>query len=89
MEYKTTSVNWASYVREMFCQYVHTEYEKIRFSGDVEIDESLFGRKVKYNRGKPTGNRIWIFGMVERSSNRIILYPVDKRDAETLIPLIQ
>ncbi|CAC5426120.1 unnamed protein product [Mytilus coruscus] len=65
MEYKSTSVHWASYIREMFCEYIYTEYEMIRFQGDVELDESLFGRKIKYNRGKPTGNRIWIFGMIE------------------------
>ncbi|CAG2225415.1 unnamed protein product [Mytilus edulis] len=61
----------------------------IRFQGDVELDESLFGRKIKYNRGKPTGNRIWIFGMIERSSNKIVMYPVDSRGADVLIPLIQ
>jgi transposase-like protein len=61
----------------------------IVFDGHVEIDESLFGRKAKYNRGNPTGTRIWIFGMVQRSSNKIIMYPVDKRDAQTLIPLIK
>ena len=59
------------------------------FEGDVEIDESLFGRKIKYNKGEPKGHRIWIFGMIERSSNTLIIYPVDKRDAATLIPIIQ
>lgn len=89
MEYHHTSVNWASYVREIFCEFVFSTYKDIVFDGDVEIDESLFGRKVKYNRGNPTGTRIWIFGIVERSSNKIIMYPVDKRDAQTLIPLIE
>ncbi|CAC5384063.1 unnamed protein product [Mytilus coruscus] len=89
MEYKSTSVHLASYIREMFCEYIYTEYEIIRFQGDVELDESLFGRKIKYNRGKPTGNRIWIFGMIERSSNKIVMYPVDSRGADVLITLIQ
>ena len=74
MEYYHTSVNWASYVREIFCEFVFSTYKDIVFDGDVEIDESLFGRKVKYNRGNPTGTRIWIFGIVERSSNKIIMY---------------
>ena len=89
MEYHHTSVIWASYAREIFCEFVHSTYTDIVFDGDVEIDESLFGRKAKYNRGNPTGTRLWIFGMVQRSLNKIIMYPVDKRDAQTLIPLIE
>lgn len=71
----------------MFCQYVHRTYPTLVLEGEIEIDESLFGRKVKYNRGKPSGTRIWIFGLIERGSNQIILYPVDDRSADTLIPL--
>ncbi|CAG2245829.1 unnamed protein product [Mytilus edulis] len=89
MEYRHTSVNWARCVRELFREHVHTEYQNLVFEGNVEKDESLFGRKITYNRGKPTGTRIWIFGMVEASSKRIIMYPVDKRDSHTLFPLIK
>ena len=70
-------------------EYVHKTYENLKFSSDVEIDESLFGRKIKYNKGRPGGTKIWIFGIVERNSNMLVLYPVDNRNAETLIPLIQ
>ena len=60
------------------------------FEGDVEIDESLFGRRCKYHHGNPhVGLKVWIFGVVERSSNRLLLFPVDQRDAETLIPIIR
>ncbi|CAC5426613.1 unnamed protein product [Mytilus coruscus] len=45
MDYKNTSVNWASYIRELFCQYVSTIYDYTEFEGEVEFDESLFGRK--------------------------------------------
>jgi hypothetical protein len=83
MEYHHTYVDWASY------EFVYSTYKDIVFDGDVEIDESLFGRKAKYNRGNPTGTRIWIFGMVQRSSNKRIMYPVDKRDPQKLIPLIE
>ena len=59
-------------------------------SGEIEIDESLFGRRIKYNRGNPNpGMKIWIFGLVERASNSLILYPVSDRTADTLIPLVQ
>ena len=65
------------------------EYNTLKFKTDVEIDESFFGRILKYNRGKPCGQKIWIFGIIERSSNLLVLYPVDNRNTETLIPLIQ
>jgi len=86
MNYKGTVVNWASYIREMFCQFVYDEYEMLHFDDDVEIDESLFGRNIKYNRGNPTGHRIWIFGIVHRRSNTLGLYPMDNRDAKTCFP---
>ena len=60
------------------------------FRGEVEINRSLFCRRCKYHRGDPRGgSKVWILGMVERATKRIILYPVDKRDEATLIPLIK
>jgi len=59
------------------------------FSGEIEIDESLFGRRIKHHRGNPTGLKIWVFGMVERSSNTIIMYPVNDRSRSTLLPIIK
>ena len=67
-------------------------YNVLRTSleGDVEIDESLFGRKLKYyNKGKPKGHRICNFGITGRSFNCQKFYLVDNRDASTLIPIIQ
>ena len=41
-------------------------------------------------RGNPNrGTSVWILGICETSSNRIILYPVEHRNKQTLIPLIQ
>ena len=60
------------------------------FCGEIEIDESLFGRQVEYHRVNPNvGVKVWVFGMVERTSNTIILYPVNDRSEATLIPLIE
>lgn len=54
----------------------------------VEIDESLFGKKRKYHRG--TGNqKYWVFGIVERGTRNSILQLVDKRDRDTLLPIIK
>jgi len=61
----------------------------VKLQGEVEIDESLFGRRTKYHRGDPHGLKVWVFGMVERSTNRVKLFPVDTRDATTLMTLIK
>ena len=90
MSYKSTAVNWASFLRESFKDHFDTSIKERTISGEIKIDESLFGRKIEYHRGNPhPGLRLWIFGMVERKSNTIILYPVDDRSKDTLIPLIQ
>jgi transposase-like protein len=95
LDYKKTSVEWVNYIRDLFRSYVHEslygdEEKQICFRGIVEIDESLFGRSVKYNRGNGSfGLRVWVFGMVEVSTKRILLFPVEKRDAQTLIGIIQ
>jgi transposase-like protein len=65
-------------------------YPTLVFSGDVEIDESMYGHKHKYHKGNPNGGyHIWICGLVEGDTKRIILYPVQDRNATTLLPLIK
>ena len=77
-------MQWAVYIREVLKEYVQQYVKTVKFEGIVEIDKSCFGRKVKHHRGNPRGNQLWVVGLVERSSNRIILYPVDNRNVETM-----
>jgi len=50
----------------------------------VEIDESMFGHKRKYNRGR-IGKGTWVFGMVERGTGRALAFRVPDRTRETLV----
>lgn len=50
----------------------------------VEIDESMFGHKRKYNRGRVSIGT-WVFGMVERDSGRALTFRVPNRTRETLV----
>lgn len=59
------------------------------FSGDIEIDEAKFGRKRKNQMGAEYGMNVWVVGLVERATNRIIMYPVMQRTADVLIPIIE
>ncbi|CAH3159749.1 unnamed protein product, partial [Pocillopora meandrina] len=50
----------------------------------VEIDESMFGNKQKYNRGRVSeGQRVFV--MVERDTGRSLVFRVPDRQRETLV----
>ena len=89
MHYGTSAVHWANFIRDCCKMYIYEKMSNTMLSGTIEIDESLFGRKVKNNMGNPRGKQIWIFGLIDRDSQTLLLYPVDRRDRQTLIPLIE
>ena len=57
----------------------------------VQIDESLFKYKSKYNRGRRPQKELWVFGLADTSYKPAITYLeiVEKRDAATLLPIIR
>jgi len=62
----------------------------MQFGGEntiIELDESCFFKR-KSNKGRARKN-IWVFGFVERISGRFFAEVVQKRDANTLIPIIE
>ena len=48
------------FVCEIFQDYIYTNVVKdeMKFEGVIEVDESLFGKKVKHHRGNPNGMQI-------------------------------
>ena len=96
------AVNWASYCREIcLLSYVDNPEQLGGEGKTVEIDmfmlriiliklfldESKFGRR-KFWRGHRVDG-YWVFGGVERESGRVFMEVVEKRDADTLIPLLE
>lgn len=59
----------------------------------VELDESYFGFKRKYNKGRGNAKGVWVFGIVDsefsRDKRKLFATVVEDRSANTLIPLIQ
>ena len=53
----------------------------------MQIDESKFG-KGKSHRGHHVEGQ-WIFGGIEQDSRKCFLVAVERRDEETLLPIIQ
>lgn len=83
-------MDWGSCVRHLFKDYFRRQIENKVLSGEVEIDASLLERRLKYHRGNPTvGVKVWVLGLVERTTNSRILYPVNDRTEETLLSIIE
>lgn len=87
----STVVRFYKKVRAIISQ----KMSSLTFSGSadgncevIEIDESLFGRKQKYQKGRYT-RRKWVFGMVERNTRKCYFTEVADRTTETLVPLIK
>ena len=53
----------------------------------MQIDESKFGKR-KYHQGHHVEGQ-WVFGGTEQDSRKCFLVTVERRDEETLLPIIQ
>ena len=86
---RNTISHYYSLFREICTLAVETQSAKNKIGGEgftVEIDESKFGRR-KYNKGRiVTGT--WVLGGICVESGELFLQPVEKRDKETLLPII-
>ena len=83
-----TIVDWMNFFRDICCQYFIDHPAQLGGEGKiVEIDVTVITRR-KYNRGRISGEQ-WLFGGVERGSNKCFLIPVERRNADTLLPIIQ
>lgn len=54
----------------------------------VQIDESHF-YKAKYDEGRMTGRAIWVFGIFDMNTDRVLMEIVEERNAETLLPIVR
>ena len=50
----------------------------------MEIDQSKFGAKRKYKRGR-VSDGLWVFGVVEQGLQKVLLFGVPHRTRETLV----
>jgi hypothetical protein len=82
-------VDWGCYVRETISNYYLKNPLVLGGLQPVQVDESLFGGRRKYNRGNHYKHiKSWVFGIVEEVSNRCVLWPVKNRSRRTLTNLI-
>ena len=83
-----TTVDWYNFHREVCEEIVLKRSVPIGGHGKrVQIDESKFGKR-KYHKGHRVEGQ-WVFGGIEEDSRKHFMVPVERRDSDTLIPLIQ
>jgi transposase-like protein len=58
------------------------------FYSIVEVDEACFGRR-KYHKGKYSRSNIWVFGGIERGSNKFFVEIVKNRTKKELTRVIK
>ena len=80
--------DWASFCREVLVEWCVKQEGKIGGEGTVvEIDESKFGKR-KYNVDRVIEGQ-WVFGGFCRDTRSCFMVPVEKRDSDTLLRIIQ
>ena len=79
----TSGTEWTE--NDMFKQDYEFYRMKIRGVGNtVEIDESKVGAKRKYRRERVSEGP-WVFGAIERGTQKVLLFRVPDRTRETLV----
>lgn len=83
-----TAVDWDNFCREVCDEIMMNSSSPISGPGvRVQIDESKFG-KIKYHRGHHVDGQ-WVFGGIEEKTRKNFMIAVDKRDRNTLLPIIE
>ncbi|KAK3924027.1 Pyruvate-flavodoxin oxidoreductase [Frankliniella fusca] len=73
-----TVVDWYNFCMELCVEVVDRFSEQIGGPGEiVEIDESLFSKR-KYNKGRKRPSQQWVFGGIQKGSNKCFLVKVEK-----------
>ena len=82
------AVNWRNFVRDIYGEYFLQHPLVIGGPGHVvKIDESAFVRR-KHNVGRVVRTQ-WVFGGIDNETKEGFLVEVDRRDADTLLPILQ
>jgi transposase-like protein len=85
-----TIQNYYEIFNRVVMHHYLTELDKIVLEGSVEFDETRLFREHKTKAAHRTyeSHDVWLFGLIERTTKRFILFPVSNREESTLTPII-
>lgn len=75
------------FLRHLIYNQSIKEFEELRLSGAVEMDETMFGGKVKGKRGWGAAGKNMVFGMYKRNGH-VLTFPIPNRARNTLTDII-
>jgi transposase len=73
--------------REAIYDHCMLELDEMMLSGEIELDEALYGGRRKGKRGWGAAGKHLVFGMYQRNGH-VLTLPVSNRKTETLIPIV-
>lgn len=89
--YLTTSLKTAQKVYTLFRQAIYDHsiavLEALRLSGEVELDETMYGGHRKGKRGWGSVGKHLVFGLYQRNG-AVMVFPIPDRQTDTLLPLV-
>lgn len=80
-----TIQRWFKLLREVIYQQAVRELKPL--SGQIEMDETMFGGKKPGKRGWGASGKHMVFGIYQRNG-KALTFPISSRAGDTLIPLI-
>jgi transposase len=83
--HQNTVQRWFRILREVI--YQHCLQDLGTLSGQIEMDETLFGGKATGKRGWGAAGKHMVFGLYQRNG-RVLTFPITSRGKRELVPLM-
>ena len=84
---KTSSAYYFQRLREIIAYQLDQESQDV-LGGEIEVDESYFGGSRKGKRGRGSGGKIPVFGLLKRGG-RVYTKVISDASSATLFPIIE
>lgn len=85
---RPTMEKFFRFLRQLIYDQSIKELEALMLSGEIEMDETMFGGRRKGKRGWGAAGKQMVFGLYKRNGH-VITFPISSREAPTLMPLIE